>query len=131
MLVTVAAPSLFLLVVKGEMSFLRGTRIFTFRTPDVSPSPCGHIEPTGESLEGVSLAEQWRRAHELARGWRTYTDGRPGKQTVPPAEGKGKKLMPHIGRGKCRCTTVLMRMCSTALTTIDMCYSCAEMCNAF
>ena len=26
---------------------------------------------TGESLEDVSLSEQWRRAHSLARGWRT------------------------------------------------------------
>ena len=36
-------------------------------------------EVTGESLHGVSLAEQWRRVHRVARSFRADTrDGRPG-----------------------------------------------------
>lgn len=35
---------------------------------------------TGESLEGLSLAEQWQRAHRVARAFRADTrDGRPGR----------------------------------------------------
>ena len=34
---------------------------------------------TGESLEGLSLAEQWQRVDVLARGWRAYSDGRTGR----------------------------------------------------
>ena len=35
---------------------------------------------TGESLEGLSLAEQWRRVHRVARAFRADTrDGRPGR----------------------------------------------------
>ena len=34
---------------------------------------------TGESLEGVSLAEQWQRADVLGRAWRVYSDGRDGR----------------------------------------------------
>ena len=32
---------------------------------------------TGESLQGLSLAEQWQRTHEFARRFREYNDGRP------------------------------------------------------
>jgi hypothetical protein len=39
---------------------------------------------TGESLEGVSLTEQWQRVDVLARGWRAYGDGRAGKQRSGP-----------------------------------------------
>ena len=53
---------------------------------------------TGESFEGVSLTDQWQRVHSLARAWRTYTDGRPGKQSAPPAD--GKKPIPHWKRKK-------------------------------
>lgn len=35
---------------------------------------------TGESLESVSLTKQWERVDVLARAWRAYSDGRPGKQ---------------------------------------------------
>ena len=34
---------------------------------------------TGESLEGLSLTEQWQRVDVLARGWRAYSDGRSAK----------------------------------------------------
>ena len=35
---------------------------------------------TGESLEGLSLAEQWRRVDRVARAFRAHTrDGRPGR----------------------------------------------------
>jgi hypothetical protein len=40
---------------------------------------CRYEHVTGESLEGVSLTEQQQRAHDLARSWRAYSDGRPGK----------------------------------------------------
>ena len=39
---------------------------------------------TGESLEGVSLAEQRRLTDVLARAWRVYNDGRVGKQRSGP-----------------------------------------------
>ena len=51
---------------------------------------------TGESLEGVSLTEQWECVDVLARGWRAWSSGRQGKQ--PAAEGKGKKPMPYWKR---------------------------------
>ena len=31
---------------------------------------------TGESLDGVSLTEQWERVDVIARRFRTYSDGR-------------------------------------------------------
>ena len=37
-------------------------------------------EATGESLDGVSLAEQWKRVDRVARAFRAHTrDGRPGR----------------------------------------------------
>ena len=39
---------------------------------------------TGETLEGLSLAEQWRRVDVLGRSWRAYGDGQHGKQKVRP-----------------------------------------------
>ena len=36
---------------------------------------------TGKSFEGVSLAEQWQRADDLARSWRAYSDGRPQRES--------------------------------------------------
>jgi hypothetical protein len=40
---------------------------------------------TGESLDGLSLTEQWERADVLARRWRAYGDGRTNKrQRVQP-----------------------------------------------
>ena len=34
---------------------------------------------TGESLEGLSLTEQWERVDVIARRFRDYTDGRPAR----------------------------------------------------
>jgi hypothetical protein len=37
---------------------------------------------TGQSLEGMSLTEQWQHVDTLARrSWRAYSDGRPGKSS--------------------------------------------------
>ena len=34
---------------------------------------------TGESLDGLTLAEQWERVDVIARRFRTYSDGRPAR----------------------------------------------------
>ena len=50
---------------------------------------------TGESLQGVSLSEQWQRVDVLARGWRAYSDGRSNKQRSSEAKcGEGSSADP-------------------------------------
>ena len=62
---------------------------------------------TGESFEGVSLTEQWRRVDVLSRAWRTYSDGRSARQPVaectPMREPQSGPKCIECGWNPCQC----------------------------